>query len=1009
MLDRAGSGASQTSLGWAELHDDRLVDALRAGQDAAFTELYRRHGPAALGVARRVLGAGPSADDAVAEAFTALLTQAREGGGPTSNVRSYLLTSVRNAALSHVRSQERVRPSSHEALDGPAYDPDRLTVAEDVSLVRSAFGTLPARWQQVLWYLDVEGMTPAQAAPMLGISPNAASSLARRARDRLRHGYLQAHVRRADPGCADFSPHLARYAQGGLTPQVRRRIETHLTTCAPCTAVVEELSDLRGRMRILLLPLGAPAVLAASSDGQRSHRAGRSALGGRWAARRRTRGAAAGALAVVGASGTMASARPTDDGSDGPADDLATGMVGSPPEGVVGGVAGVHEADDLDRATAAVPLGGERAGAAAGAAAAVVAAAAAGAERGPSALSRRGRRRGVGGAAGASAVRQRDGASSGGLLLLPIVGWFGEWPRWWSAVVGTVRHPGRFVRRVWWSRPARTWPWSVGVVSTVLVVLLGVAASGMLPVPVVLAPVGAPVASDEADPEDAESGVEGDEGDPSVPAEAQGSGAVPTPEEHGSPVGAPDGAGGEGPGTGDDSGAPGDAAPPGVPRGAADPGDPTTPPDPVELDAVFEDLGDLAPGRPGVLGVTVTHAGPALVATVVLEVVLPAGVALDSADLGRASSDWTCKASGAGALCTVRGLALGAASTLLVPVVVAPHTTQGAVPVTVRPADGQSDAVFSQDVMVRDSPLAARYVAVGDVGVTQVGAPVLHCPPSDSRCASVVDGTATGTLQDNKAWQMVTVDELGTGTPSSRARLDLPSGSEIVSARLYWGGEYRTGMCDGSVGTVRLASPGGSLRQPVGEVVVERAPGRDYAVYQASVDVTAQVRAGGSGTWGVADVCTAGGSGSMAGWALVVVHRDPTGTASRLAIVNDGLMAVTKGDGGRETVVAGRAGSQARIGAVAWEGDRATGGDQLFLDGTALVPLRWTGSGPGAVGSGSNAFDSTAWGSSYANSLGVDVKPFRPTALLASRAELRAVSTGDDFWVGALTVVTGGS
>jgi hypothetical protein len=73
-----------------------------------------------------------------------------------------------------------------------------------------------------------------------------------------------------------------------------------------------------------------------------------------------------------------------------------------------------------------------------------------------------------------------------------------------------------------------------------------------------------------------------------------------------------------------------------------------------------------------------------------------------------------------------------------------------------------------------------------------------------------------------------------------------------------------------------------------------------------------------------------------------------------------------------------------------------------------MVPLRWGGSGPEGPGSGDNAFDSTAWGSAYANALGVDVKPFEPVALTSTRAELTAVETnGDAFTVGVVTVATG--
>src|SRR2546430_10213444 len=45
-----------------------------------------------------------------------------------------------------------------------------------------------------LWQLEVEGKTPAEVAPMFGLSGNGASALAMRAREGLRQAYLQEHI-----------------------------------------------------------------------------------------------------------------------------------------------------------------------------------------------------------------------------------------------------------------------------------------------------------------------------------------------------------------------------------------------------------------------------------------------------------------------------------------------------------------------------------------------------------------------------------------------------------------------------------------------------------------------------------------------------------------------------------------------------------------------------------------------------------------------------------------------
>jgi len=57
-----------------------------------------------------------------------------------------------------------------------------------------AFARLPERWRMVLWHTAVEGETPAQLAPRLGLTPGGVAALAFRARARLRQMYHQEHA-----------------------------------------------------------------------------------------------------------------------------------------------------------------------------------------------------------------------------------------------------------------------------------------------------------------------------------------------------------------------------------------------------------------------------------------------------------------------------------------------------------------------------------------------------------------------------------------------------------------------------------------------------------------------------------------------------------------------------------------------------------------------------------------------------------------------------------------------
>src|SRR6516162_5366297 len=61
----------------ADLSDAELLERYRrGGEEAAFTLLVQRHGPAVLGVCRRALGETADADDAFQTTFLTLLTKA---------------------------------------------------------------------------------------------------------------------------------------------------------------------------------------------------------------------------------------------------------------------------------------------------------------------------------------------------------------------------------------------------------------------------------------------------------------------------------------------------------------------------------------------------------------------------------------------------------------------------------------------------------------------------------------------------------------------------------------------------------------------------------------------------------------------------------------------------------------------------------------------------------------------------------------------------------------------
>nr|WP_281398703.1 sigma-70 family RNA polymerase sigma factor [Saccharopolyspora gloriosae] len=252
-----------------------MIEAVRHGSTEAYGTLYERHVASAHNMARQVARSQAEADDLVSEAFAKVLSTLRGGRGPTTAFRAYLLTALRHVAYDRTRRERKVQLAEDvtEVSGAEVSVPFTDTALDGLerSMAARAFARLPERWKTVLWHIEVEGETPSQVGPLLGLTPNGVSALAYRAREGLRQAYLQVHLSSLDddePGvasCRAAADRLGAWTRGGLSKRETAQVDNHLDGCDRCRGLAAELADVNGGLRAVIAPLvigaGASAYL----------------------------------------------------------------------------------------------------------------------------------------------------------------------------------------------------------------------------------------------------------------------------------------------------------------------------------------------------------------------------------------------------------------------------------------------------------------------------------------------------------------------------------------------------------------------------------------------------------------------------------------------------------------------------------------------------------------------------------------------------------------------------
>ncbi|MEP7030771.1 MAG: RNA polymerase sigma factor [Pseudolabrys sp.] len=167
-------------------NDLALMARVMRGDETAYRTLTRRHLPAMLGLARRILGNAADAEDVVQEAMLRVWTHAPRWQ-PLAAFKTWLTRIVVNLCLDRKRRAQWVALEAAGEIVDPT--PGFTELAEQSERERSlgaAIAELPERQRTAIVLTYSEGMSNAQVAEILDASVSAVETLLVRGKQNLR-------------------------------------------------------------------------------------------------------------------------------------------------------------------------------------------------------------------------------------------------------------------------------------------------------------------------------------------------------------------------------------------------------------------------------------------------------------------------------------------------------------------------------------------------------------------------------------------------------------------------------------------------------------------------------------------------------------------------------------------------------------------------------------------------------------------------------------------------------
>ena len=174
--------------------DERLVAALRRGDEKAFEAIYDRHHRALLGFCRHMLGSHEEAEDALQRVFVAAHRHLSDGTAHV-NLKPWLYTIARNRCLSMLRARRETLALDdvrEPSADGLALA-DEVELGEDLKDLLGDIARLPDDQRAALVLAELGDLSQQEIATILDVRTDKVKALIFQAREALA-GWRQARA-----------------------------------------------------------------------------------------------------------------------------------------------------------------------------------------------------------------------------------------------------------------------------------------------------------------------------------------------------------------------------------------------------------------------------------------------------------------------------------------------------------------------------------------------------------------------------------------------------------------------------------------------------------------------------------------------------------------------------------------------------------------------------------------------------------------------------------------------